>query len=105
MAYKIHANDLVIVLTGKDKGKTGVVRKIYRNKNTAIVSGINIVKKHQKSIPDRNQMGGIIEKELPIQLSNLSIFNKLTNKADKIEFFLDSGKKIRRFKSNKELLK
>lgn len=105
MAFKIRSNDLVIVISGKDKGKTGIVKKIYRHNYMALVQGINLVKKHQKSIPEKNQPGGIILKELPIHLSNLSIFNKETNKADKIEFFLDKKKKIRRFKSNQEILK
>ncbi|VFP88703.1 50S ribosomal protein L24 [Buchnera aphidicola (Cinara piceae)] len=103
MASKIRSNDLVIVLTGKDKGKTGIVKKVYRDTNIAIVSGINMVKKHQKSIPEKKQMGGIILKESTIHLSNLSIFNKKINKADKVEFFFSSGKKMRRYKSNREL--
>ncbi|VFP79333.1 50S ribosomal protein L24 [Buchnera aphidicola] len=103
MSSKIRSNDLVIVLTGKDKGKTGLVKKIYRNNNMVIVSGINIVKKHQKSVPEKKQTGGIILQEAPIHISNLSIFNKKLNKADKVEFFWTSGKKIRRYKSNHEL--
>ncbi|VFP78312.1 50S ribosomal protein L24 [Buchnera aphidicola (Cinara cuneomaculata)] len=105
MAAKIHVNDVVIVLTGRDKGKIGIVKKIYRNNCTLIVQGINMVKKHQKSIPERQQSGGIILHESPIHISNVSIFNKKINKSDKIEFFWVSGKKIRRYKSNKELLK
>ncbi|ABJ90784.1 50S ribosomal protein L24 [Buchnera aphidicola] len=104
MSYKIRSNDLVIVLTGKDKGKVGIVKKIYRSNNTVIVEGINIVKKHQKSIPEKQQSGGIISKELPIHISNVSIFNKKLKKSDKVEFFWHLGKKKRRFKSNKELI-
>ncbi|WP_075434120.1 50S ribosomal protein L24 [Buchnera aphidicola] len=105
MSYKIHCNDLVIVVVGKDKGKTGIVKKIYRQINRVIVQGINLVKKHKKSIPEKKQVGGIILKELPIHISNIAHFNKTTNKADKIEFFWGSGKKVRRFKSNHALLK
>ncbi|VFP83813.1 50S ribosomal protein L24 [Buchnera aphidicola] len=106
MAAKIHLNDVVIILTGRDKGKIGIVKKIYRSNNMLIVQGINMVKKHQKAIPERQQIGGIIVKESPIHISNVSIFNQKTNKMDKIEFFWVSGKKIRRYKStHEELLK
>ncbi|VFP81237.1 50S ribosomal protein L24 [Buchnera aphidicola (Cinara kochiana kochiana)] len=104
MAAKIHLNDVVIILTGRDKGKVGIVKKIYRKNSMLIVQGINIVKKHQKAIPERQQMGGIILQESPIHISNVSIFNKKTNEADKVEFVWISGKKKRRYKSTQEEL-
>lgn len=104
MAAKIRFHDVVIVLTGRDKGKIGVVQKIYNGKNTVIVQGVNLVKKHQKAIPEKQQVAGIISKESPIHISNVSIFNKKTNKPDKIEFFWINGKKMRRYKSTKESL-
>ena len=70
---RLKKGDEVIVLAGKDKGKKGKIIKMFPKKNKAIVSDINKVKKNQK--PDNNQAGGIIEKEMPIHLSNLSIFD------------------------------
>ncbi|WP_343192096.1 50S ribosomal protein L24 [Buchnera aphidicola (Formosaphis micheliae)] len=103
MGAKIRSNDTVIVLTGKDKGKTGVVKKVLSS-NKVIISGINLVKKHQKSNPSQNQIGGIISKELGIHVSNVAIFNSATNKADRIGFRFEDGKKVRFFKSNKKTL-
>ncbi|HMI76880.1 MAG TPA: 50S ribosomal protein L24 [Buchnera sp. (in: enterobacteria)] len=103
MAAKIKCNDKVIILTGKDKGKVGIVKSTL-SKNKVIVNGINIVKKHQKPIPDQNIPGGIIEKELGIHISNVAIFNTFTEKSDRIGFRFEKGKKIRFFKSNKKKL-
>lgn len=97
---KIKKNDEVIVLSGKDKGKRGRVKFIVSDKRKAVVVGINLVKKHQKPIPDKNQIGGIIEKEAYIDLSNLAVFNVTLNKADRVGFIIKNGKKIRVFKSN-----
>lgn len=103
MAVKIKCNDKVIILAGKDKGKIGIVKsKISKNK--IIVNGINIVKKHQKPIPNQNIVGGIINKESGIHISNVAIFNTFTKKSDRIGFKFEKGKKIRFFKSNKKLL-
>ena len=99
---KIKKNDRVIVITGKDKGKTGSVNRLLDD-GRAYVSGVNMIKRHTKGNPQMNQPGGIIEKEAPIQLSNISIFNSTTNKADKVRFeLLDSGKKVRVYKSTGE---
>ena len=84
---KIKRNDRVIVITGKDKGKTGSVTRLLDD-GRAYVSGVNMIKRHTKGNPQMNQPGGIIEKEAPIQLSNISIFNSTTNKADKVGFCL-----------------
>ena len=97
MKIKLKKGDEVIVLAGKDKGKKGKILKMLPKKNKAIVSEINKVKKNQK--PDNNQAGGIIEKEMPIHVSNLSYFDSATNNRVKIGFKLDNNKKIRIIKS------
>ena len=95
--FKIKKGDEVIVLTGKDKGKTGKIVKIIPNKMKAIVSEINKVKKNQK--PDNNQPGGIIEKDMPIHISNLSFYDSQQNKGVKIGYKLIKDKKVRINKS------
>ena len=97
MKIKLKKGDEVIVLAGKDKGKKGKIVKMFPKKNKAIVSEINKVKKNQK--PDNNQAGGIIEKEMPIHVSNLSYFDNSTNNRVKIGFRVDNNKKIRIIKS------
>ncbi|QTM69021.1 50S ribosomal protein L24 [Buchnera aphidicola (Hormaphis cornu)] len=99
MALKIRSNDSVIVIAGKYKGKKGVVKKVL-NYNKIIVEGINIVKKHQKPIPSQNKTGGVYQKEAPIHVSNVMIFNQYTGKADRVGFRFQEGKKVRFFKSN-----
>lgn len=98
---KIKCEDEVVVLAGKDKGKRGKVRSLV-GENRAIVAGINMIKKHQKPNPQLNVPGGIIEKEAPIQISNVAILNTATNKADRVGFKVEGGKKVRIFKSNGE---
>lgn len=96
---KIKKNDRVIVVTGKDKGKTGAVTRILDD-GRMYVSGVNIIKKHTKGNPQMGQPGGIIEKEAPIQGSNVAIYNSSTNKADRVGIkMLDDGKRVRIFKS------
>ena len=98
---KIQRDDEVIVLAGKDKGKRGkVVSQVGEDR--LIVSGINMMKKHQKPNPQANVPGGIIEKEAPIQISNVAIFNSATAKVDRVGFKVEGGKKVRIFKSNGE---
>lgn len=98
---KIKREDDVIVLTGKDKGKRGKVQRIV-DENRIVVSGINLVKKHQKPNPQLGVAGGIVEKEAPIQISNVGIYNPATKKADRVGIKVDGGKKTRVFKSNGE---
>ncbi len=99
---KIKRDDEIIVIAGKDKGKRGKVLKVQADGRLTI-SGINMIKKHQKPNPQLNVQGGIIEKEAPIQASNVAIFNAGTSKADRVGFkVLEDGKKIRVFKSNGE---
>lgn len=101
---KIKRDDEVVVLTGRDKGKRGKVSRVLSN-GKLIVSGIQIVKKHQKPNPQLGVAGGIVEKEAPIDASNVGIFNPATKKADRVGFkLLDDGKKVRVFKSNGEAI-
>ena len=101
---KIKCDDEVIVIAGKDKGKRGAVTRILDN-GKVLVRGVNIVKKHTKPNPNVGVVGGIVEKEMPIQISNVAIFNGKTNRADRIGFkVLDDGKKVRVFKSSGEQL-
>ena len=99
---KIKQNDEVIVIAGRDLGKRGrVTRRI--DEKRVYVSGINMVKRHTKPNPQRNQQGGIIEKEAPIHISNIAIFNPATNKGDRVGIkVLDDGRKVRVFRSNDE---
>jgi large subunit ribosomal protein L24 len=88
---KLKKGDEVIVLAGKDKGKIGKISLVKPQINKAIVTGINKVKKHTK--PDNNQAGGIIEKEMPIQISNLSYYDAATKKAVKLGYKIDGKNK------------
>ena len=98
---KLKKGDEVIILAGKDKGKIGKIIKVKPLDNKAIVTGINKVKKHTK--PDKNQSGGIVEKEMPIHVSNLSYYDTTLKKAVKIGFkFSDKNKKIRFNKLNQK---
>ena len=101
---KLRKNDEIIVLAGRDKGKRGKVTRVMDD-GRALVTGINIIKKHTKPNPNMGVAGGIIEKEAPIQLSNIAIFNSASNKADRVGFkVLEDGKKVRIFKSNQEMI-
>ena len=99
---KIKRDDEVVVITGRDKGKRGKVNRVLPD-GRLIVAGVQMVKKHQKPNPQLGVAGGIVEKEAPIQPSNVAIFNKATNSADRVGFkVLEDGRKIRVFKSNGE---
>ena len=98
---KIKSDDEVIVLAGKDKGKRGKVRTVLDN-NKVIVSGVNMIKKHTKANPQAGVAGGILEKESPIQVSNVAIFNPTTSKADRVGFKTEGDRKVRIFKSSGE---
>ncbi|MBA6414128.1 50S ribosomal protein L24 [Parahaliea sp. F7430] len=100
---KIKRDDEVVILAGKDKGKRGKVRKVLTD-NRVIVAGINMVKKHTKPNPQMGVAGGIVEREAPIQVSNVAIFNPATSKADRVGFKVDGDSKIRIFKSNGEAI-
>ncbi|MBB5322290.1 50S ribosomal protein L24 [Marinobacter oulmenensis] len=99
---KIKRDDEVIVTTGKDKGKRGKVLKV-QDDGRVIVSGINMIKKHTKPNPMLGTPGGIVEKEAPIQVSNVAIFNPQTGKADRVGFQVkEDGSKVRIFRSTDE---
>jgi large subunit ribosomal protein L24 len=101
---RIRKNDQVVILAGKDKGKRGTVLRVL-NDDTVVVEGINRVKKHQRPNPMRNIQGGIVEKEMPIHVSNVALFNVATKKADRVGFkVLEDGRKVRVYKSNGEMV-
>lgn len=100
---KLRQGDEVIVVVGKDKGKLGKIAKVYDNK--VLVEGINQVKKHQRGNPNLGVSGGIVDKSLPIDISNVALFNPKTKKADKVGFkYLEDGKKVRYFKSTQDVV-
>ena len=102
---KIKKGDDVIVITGKDKGKRGSVVRVLTEEDRVIVENVNIAKKHQKPNPAVGTPGGIIEKEMPLDISNVAIFNPVTGKADRVGIkFLEDGRKVRFFKSNGEVI-
>ncbi len=99
---KIKRNDEVVVITGRDKGKRGKVNRVLPD-GRLIVSGIQMIKKHQKPNPQLGVAGGIVEKEAPIQASNVAIYNPATKASDRVGFkILEDGSKIRVFKSSGE---
>ncbi len=101
---KIKKGDQVIVLTGKDKGRQGQVIKVTKNRKV-LIENINLVKKHQKGNPNTGEASGIIEKEMPIHISNVMLLNPITKKGDKVGFkILEDGRKVRFFKSNNEVV-
>lgn len=101
---RIKKGDDVIVTAGKDKGRRGTVLKVYDD-NRIMVEAINMVKKHTKANPMQGLEGGIVEKEMPLQISNVMLFNPATNKGDRVGFkVLEDGKKVRYFKSNGEVV-
>jgi len=104
MASKIRKGDDVIVLAGKDKGKRGTVLQLVGD-NRVLVENINLAKKHAKPNPMKGEPGGIVEKEMPLDISNVALFNPVSNKADRVGFkTLDDGRKVRVFKSNGEVV-
>ncbi len=91
--------DLVVVITGKDKGKQGTISKVLQN-GKVVVDGINLAKKHVKPNPMTGEAGGIVEKEMPIDASNVALFNPETKKAEKVSFKEVDGKKVRVFRKS-----
>ena len=99
---KIRKGDQVIVLAGRDKGKRGAVLRRVDDSHL-LVEGINRVKKHQRPNPAKGETGGIVEKDMPIHISNVALFNPATQKADRVGIkVLEDGRKVRVFKSNGE---
>jgi large subunit ribosomal protein L24 len=103
MAAKIKKGDRVVVLAGKDKGKTGEVMRMVPTDGRAVVRGINLVRRHQRQTP--GQEGGIISKEMPIHVSNLALANPGDNKPTRVGFrFADDGRKVRYAKRSGETI-
>ena len=100
---KIRKDDEVVVITGRDKGKRGDVIRVLDD-GRLLVAGVNVVKKHQRPNPNLGQRGGIVEQEAPIQVSNVAIWNRDADKADRVGFRVEEGKKIRVFKSSGEAI-
>ena len=97
---RIRKGDDIIVITGRDKGKRGTVLKRVDDEHV-LVEGINVVKKHTKPNPMKGQTGGITDKTMPIDISNVALFNPATQKADRVGFkILDDARKVRVFKSS-----
>ena len=103
MMLKIRSKDEVVVIAGKDKGKRGTVQKVLAD-GRLIITGVNMVKKHQKPNPYLQQPGGIIEREAGIQASNVAIWNPKTEKADRVGFKVEGDKKVRIFKSTGDVV-
>jgi len=101
---KIRKGDEVVVLTGKDRGRRGTVLRRVSDERL-LVEGINRVKKHMRPNPLKGEVGGIVEKEMPIHVSNVALFNPATQKGDRVGIrVLEDGRKVRLFKSNGEMV-
>jgi large subunit ribosomal protein L24 len=102
---KIRKGDEVVVIAGRDKGKRGVVLS-RADDSHLVVEGINLVKKHQRPNPMKGQTGGIVDKTMPIDQSNVMLFNPATGQGDRVGFkVLEDGRKVRVFRSNGEMVK
>lgn len=102
---KIKRDDEVVVTTGKDRNKRGKVLRIVDGGERVVVSGINMVKKHTRPNPMAGTQGGIIEKEAPIHISNVAIYNPQQDKADRVGFQMkEDGTKVRIFRSTQEVI-
>ena len=104
MGTRIKTGDLVKVISGADKGKTGKVTRVIPSENKVVVEGINVKKKHQKPNPNLGIQGGIVDLVAPIDVSNVAIYNPDTKKADRVGFRIEDGKKVRFFKSNDKII-
>ena len=101
---RLRKGDEVVVIAGKDKGRRGSVLRVYED-GRVLVENVNIARKHQKPNPNAGVPGGIIEKEAPLDASNVMIYNPATEKGDRIGFrILENGQKVRYLKSNNEVL-
>ena len=102
---KIKKGDEVIVIAGKDKGRRGQVIRVLTDADKDVVQNVNIAKRHTRPNPQKGIAGGIVEKEMPIHISNVAIYNAKTGKGDRVGIrTLEDGRKVRYFKSNNELI-
>jgi large subunit ribosomal protein L24 len=101
---RLRKGDQVVVISGKDKGRQGTVLNVMADDHV-LVESINMVKKHTRPNPMQGVEGGIVEKEMPLHVSNVMLFNPVTNKGDRVGFKeLEDGRKVRYFKSNGEVV-
>ena len=101
---RLRKGDQVVVISGKDKGRQGTVLKVMAD-DRVLVESINMVKKHTKPNPMQGVEGGIVDREMPLHVSNVMLFNPVTNKGDRVGFKqLEDGRKVRYFKSNDEVV-
>lgn len=101
---KIRKGDEVVVIAGKDKGRRGTVLRVYPDERV-LVEGINVAKKHQRANPNLGVPGGIIDREMPLHVSNVMVYNPQTKKGDRIGIrTLEDGSRVRYFKSNEEVV-
>lgn len=102
---KIKKGDEVVILTGRDRGRRGTVVSLRSNGRLVVVEGVNVVKRHTRPNPQRGTSGGIIEKEMPLHVSNVALFNPVTGSGDRIGVKrLEDGRKVRVFKSTGEVV-
>jgi len=100
---RIRKGDQVVVITGKDKGKKGEITRVAGDR--VLVANINVVKRHTKANPQAGQAGGIVEREAPIHISNVMLFNPVTGRGDRVGFkVLEDGRKVRVFRSSGEAI-
>ncbi len=101
---KLRTGDEIIVIAGKDKGKRGQI-DAFVGDTKVLIPNVNVAKKHVKANPNAGETGGIVDKAMPLEISNVAIFNAATGKADRVGFkFLEDGKKVRFYKSNSEVI-
>jgi large subunit ribosomal protein L24 len=101
---KLRKGDEVVVRAGKDKGKRGTVLSVTPD-DRVLVEGINLVKRHMKPNPQRGMSGGIVEKEMPLHISNVGLYNTLEGKGDRVGYkYLEDGKKVRIYRSTGEVV-
>lgn len=101
---RIRKGDTVVVMVGKDRGRQGTVLRMLPG-NRVVVEGLNLVKRHTKPNPQAGLQGGIVEREAPLDLSNVQIYNPTTQRPDRVGFrSLEDGRKVRFFKSNEEVI-
>jgi large subunit ribosomal protein L24 len=101
---KLRTGDQVVVLSGRDKGRTGSITRVLPG-GMVLVDGVNVTKKHQRANPQRNQPGGILDKSMPLPVSKVAIWNAGSKKADRVGVkTLADGKRVRFLKSNNEMI-
>ena len=101
---KIRKGDEVIVIAGRDKGRRGHVIRVLPEQQQVVVENVNTVKKHQRGNPQTGTSGGIVDKEMPLHVSNVAIYNPATGKADRVGFRVEGERKVRIFKSSNEAI-